>query len=272
MSDTAATVDGLAATADEAAGVAATYLRERFEDGALDAEYTAMDVKTAADVGAEERIVETIREAYPDHAIRSEEAGDLPGDGAYRWVVDPLDGTNNFAIGSPTFAVGVTAVADDSPDLPPGTPVAAAVHVPVTGERYVATRGGARVRYDGDPIGADDGDAVPLSHATVGVIIGSPVLNSSTLQDDHAAISAAVEGECKRVIQTWAPLVYWGLLARGRLDGFVCLHPDEREQAAGALLAREAGCVERGDGPLAVFAVDEGTADALWQRAIGAIE
>lgn len=271
MSDTLATVEGLAAVAEEAAGAAATYLRERFEDGSLEATYTAMDVKTAADVGAEERILDVVRESYPNHAIASEEAGELPGDGPYRWVVDPLDGTNNFAIGSPTFAVGVTAVAVDVPDLPPGTPVAAAVHVPVTGERYVATRGGG-VRCNGERVEAEDGDAVPLSHATVGVIIGSAVLNSPALQDDHAAITDAVEGECKRAIQTWAPLVYWGLLARGRLDGFVCFHPDEREQAAGALLAREAGCIERGEGPLTVFAIDEATADVLRERARNATE
>ena len=47
----------------------------------------------------------------------------------------------------------------------------------------------------------------------------------------------------------------------------MCLHPDEREQAAGALLAREAGCVERAEGTLSVFATTEGIAETLWDAA-----
>jgi fructose-1,6-bisphosphatase/inositol monophosphatase family enzyme len=82
MDDTAATVEELANVADRAAGTGPECLRERFDAGDLDAAYTAMDVTTAADVGAEERIFGALREAYADHAIAAEESGEHPGDGA----------------------------------------------------------------------------------------------------------------------------------------------------------------------------------------------
>jgi fructose-1,6-bisphosphatase/inositol monophosphatase family enzyme len=120
--------------------------------------------------------------------------------------VDPLDCTNNFAIGLSTFALGVTALA-----VAPGTgdddPVGTAVHVPVLRDSYVARRG-AGGAYNGMAVGVEDGDRVPCSHATVACVIGRPVLDSKRLQDRHAAITDTVATECKRLIQTWAPLVH----------------------------------------------------------------
>jgi myo-inositol-1(or 4)-monophosphatase len=80
----------------------------------------------------------------------------------------------------------------------------------------------------------------------------------------HREQVRAVRGVCKRVVETWAPVVYWGLLARGRVDGYVTFHPDDRERVAGELLAGEAGCHRREDGPLSAFARDERTLAALW--------
>jgi myo-inositol-1(or 4)-monophosphatase len=260
----------LARVADRAAGEAAAYLRDRFDAGDLDAEYTPMDVTTAADVGAEERILSTLREAYPGHEIAAEESGVHPGDGPYRWVVDPLDGTNNYAIGLPTFGVGVTAIDAGAGVAGTDEPVATAVRVPVLGDSYVATRDGG-VAYNGATVGVADGDSVAPSHATIACVLGEPVLRSDALMARHDAITDAVGDTCKRAISSWAPLVHWGLLARGRADGFVCFHADEREQAAGSLLAREAGCVVRRDGPLAVFAVSETIADDAWAAASDAL-
>ena len=220
----------------------------------------AGDVKTAADRGAERRVLGVLREAYPGHAVRAEESGHHEGNGVcgggYCWVVDALDGTNNFAAGVPTFGVAVTLLDGDGP-------VVTAVTVPVLEDTYLAHRGGG-VTYNGRPVTAEDGDAVPPSHATVASVIGKPVLADEALAGRHREHVRAVRGVCKRVVETWAPVVYWGLLARGRVDGYVTFHPDEREQVAGALLAAEAGCHRREDGPLTVFARDERTLAALW--------
>lgn len=249
-----------AAVARAAATDAGAYLRERFADGTLDAEHGAGDVKTAADRGAEERVLAVLREAYPGHAVRAEESGRHEGNGEadsdYCWVVDALDGTNNFAAGVPTFGVAVTLLDDEGA-------LVTAVTVPVLEDTYLAQRGGG-VTYNGRPVTAEDGDAVPPSHATVASVIGAPVLADDALFDRHRKQVRAVRRVCKRVVEAWAPVVYWGLLARGRVDGYVTFHPDEREQAAGELLAGEAGCHRRADGPLTVFARDERTLAALW--------
>ena len=178
-------------------------------------------------------------------------------------MVDALDGTNNFAAGVPTFGSVATAVDEAGP-------ATTAVHVPVLDDLYVATRDGG-VTHNGTEVAATDGDSVPLSHATVGTLIGPDVIHSEARMDEFDAVADSVETECKRVIRCWAPVVYFGLLARGRLDGFVCFHPPEREQVAGDLLAREAGCVERTAGALTVFGRDEDLTERLWTAAVDAL-
>jgi len=241
--------------AAEAVGRAGSYLRERFAAGDLKADFRAGDVKTRADREAERRVLETIEAAYPDHAIAAEESGERPGRSDRRWVVDALDGTNNFAAGVPTFGSAATLLDD-------ADPLATAVCVPVLEDLYVASRGEG-VTYNGTSLAADGPD-LPPSHATVAVVLGKPVLESDALAREYEALVADLEAAHKRVVRTWAPVVYWGLLARGRLGGFVSFHPDEREQAAGTLLAREAGCPERSEGALSAFARDERTRDAVW--------
>lgn len=61
------------------------------------------DLVTQADTAAERLIVERIYATYPDHAILAEESGAAAGN-TYRWVIDPLDGTTNFAQSIPIFA------------------------------------------------------------------------------------------------------------------------------------------------------------------------
>ncbi|WP_415379087.1 inositol monophosphatase family protein [Halosimplex sp. TS25] len=267
---TGADAAALADTAVRAVESAGEYLRETFRDGGTPADYTATDVKAEADREAERRVLDAVTDAYPDHRISAEESGDHPGDGAYRWVVDALDGTNNFTVGIPTFGVAATACDRQEPAGPEADPVATAVHVPVLDDTYVAERGGG-VRYNGRSVEVTDGVSLPPEKATVGMIIGPRVVSGGAERREWEAITDAVEPVCKRAIQTWAPVVYWGLLARGELDGFVCYYPAEREQVAGELLAREAGAVERADGPLTVFGADEAICDTLWDAASGAL-
>jgi myo-inositol-1(or 4)-monophosphatase len=269
----------LAETAARAVEAGGAYLGERFQSGATEAEYTAMDVKTAADHEAERRILDVLETEYPTFAVSSEEAGERDGEG-YRWVVDPLDGTNNFAAGIPTFGVAAAACGHTVPNgghpdagwmAGDPDPLAAAVSVPVLDDRYVATRGEG-VRYNGTRVTVSDGDHRALETGTVGMIIGKPVLTDDGKSAEWGAITDAVEFRCKRAIQTWAPVVYWGLFARGKLDGFVSFYPDEREQAAGHLLAREAGAHERSEGALSVFGATDAICDELWDAAAGALE
>ncbi|WP_135822235.1 inositol monophosphatase family protein [Halostella litorea] len=242
-------------TAVEACRAGGEYLRERFAAGTTDAEFDEHDVKAVADRESEKRMLSVIRDAHPDHHVYAEESGDHEGDGECSWIVDPLDGTNNFTAGLPTFATAAAVRRD-------GSPAAAAVYLPVLDDLYVAAAGDG-VRFNGATVTATGRDE-PVAHATVAFVIGHRVKREAAWMETATGIDAALTDRCKRRIETWSPTVHWGLLARGRIDGFVCYRPDREEQVAGELLAREAGCVARADGPLSVFATDGATADALW--------
>jgi myo-inositol-1(or 4)-monophosphatase len=193
-----------------------------------------------------------VRRAFPDHAVFAEEAGEFDGDD-YRWVIDPLDGTNNFAAGIPSFASSV-AVEDDDPLL-------AAVVLPATGETYVARRGEG-VHYDGETVDADSDLAT--SAATATLVVGREVPRDDELAARYRALRDALAEDVKRVVDSWAPTVHSGLLARGRIQVLVQFHPDDEEQAVTELLAAEAGAATRREGPLYVAGSDEARLEAVW--------
>jgi len=96
------------------------------------------DIVTEADIAAEHVAVELILSNYPNHAILAEEGGETAGDSQfseYQWVIDPIDGTTNYARGLPIFTVSV-AVAQN------GRPVAGALYEPLHDQMYHATLGG----------------------------------------------------------------------------------------------------------------------------------
>lgn len=224
--------DDLTAVAAEAVEASGDYLRETFRRGAVDAEFSSTDVKAAADREAETRIREIIDAHYPDHVFHGEESGKL-GEGDYRWVVDPLDGTNNFASGYPKFATAVAVLHKEMP-------VAAAIYEPVTEELYLAERD-AGATLNGEPLSATT--SLPLEHGTIALVVGLSVVTDPDGLTQVRELEAALREQCKRVVTTWAPCVDWGLLARGSIEGLVCVHPDIYEQHAGSLLAAESGIV-----------------------------
>jgi myo-inositol-1(or 4)-monophosphatase len=94
------------------------------------------DIVTEADHQADRIITTVIGNEFPDHGIFSEESERVHGDSRYTWLIDPLDGTGNFAHGNPNYAVSI-ALLEES------TPVMGVVYVPETGELFSA-------RADGD--------------------------------------------------------------------------------------------------------------------------
>jgi fructose-1,6-bisphosphatase/inositol monophosphatase family enzyme len=91
------------------------------------------DFVSEVDREAEQAVIRTLREAYPSHSILAEESG-ASGESEYQWIIDPLDGTTNFAHGYPCFAVSI-GLAEH------GEPVAGVVFNPVSGEMFTAARG-----------------------------------------------------------------------------------------------------------------------------------
>lgn len=237
-------------------------LRKRYRADDTVAEYRHYDVKAEADRAAEDRMVPVVRQAFPTHAVYAEEAGSFPGDESTRWIIDPLDGTNNFAAGLPTFASSIAVLKDGDPEL-------ATVYLPLTSELYFA-RAGDGVRYQGDPVRA--GRAMAIEESTVAFITGRDVPREPELQHQSAAIVRAVGTEVKRIIESWAPTVHSGLFSRGRIQGLVEFHPDTEEQPVTELFAREADGVGRTRRSLRVAAGDPELLDVLWEAATAAAD
>ena len=100
--------DAFREVAVDAARRAGAFLRSRFGSRpAVAYKGSPTNLVTEMDRGAETIIVEAIRARFPDHAILAEESGALPGAPAHRWIVDPLDGTTNYAHGLPIYGVSI---------------------------------------------------------------------------------------------------------------------------------------------------------------------
>ena len=248
------------------------YLRGAYQDGTSEVTHSAVDAKSTADVGAEERMLAVLEESLPEHTVDAEESGVHPGDDRYRWVVDPLDGTNNFEAGLPTFASAVTLVVD-------GEPALAAAYVPMPDDLYVCRRDRG-LRYGATPVDRAETPAPPPEAATVMSVVGHDVKREAATRAVSEAINRGIEAACKRRLESWCPTVHWGLLARGRIDGAVCYRPDEEEQSLGELFVEAVGYeTARGDdGTEPAAAGDDGEwfvaarTDPLFEELLAVVE
>jgi myo-inositol-1(or 4)-monophosphatase len=90
-------------------------------------------VLTQTDLEIGNKIIEAIEKSFPEHNIIDEEAGVLDKGSAFTWVVDPIDGTSNFANGIPTYGVMIALLQE-------ATPVASGIALPAFDECYIATK------------------------------------------------------------------------------------------------------------------------------------
>lgn len=191
------------------------------------------DVVTDVDLEAERIILETIRAAFPDDAIRSEETGWIGVEGDWLWLVDPLDGTNNFAVGLPAFGVAITL-------LYRREPVMGVVYESMT-ERLYSAVAGRGATCNGERLSVPPEKDKPLSKRTVGWIQGHGVQKESGAM----ALKSALDEQCRRSLRLWAPALLWTMLARGQVDGIVLYDSEGDDLYAGALIAKEAGVLVR---------------------------
>ena len=186
------------------------------------------DLVTEVDVQADHLIVDDILSVFPTHRIYSEEAGEGGAASDWVWHVDPLDGTNNFALGIPLYGVSISLSYQ-------GRIVLGVVHDSAMELTYVAVQDegawqGDR-RLQAKPKGA-------LAKSTISWIQGHGVT-----KDDQRALALRhhLEYSVKRVMRLWAPSLVWAMLARGDLHGVVLYNSEGEDLYAGLLLAQEAG-------------------------------
>lgn len=200
------------------------------------------DVVTYVDRECERRIVERIRAQYPGHAILGEETGAHgPADAEYRWLIDPLDGTNNYVLGIDYFGSCVTLCHD-------GDPIVAVMHNSTARHTYSAVAGHGTV-VDEHPI--EMPAPAVLEQATVAWTQG---YRTSAYDKERNSAFAALEYRARRVLRTWCPAVDWGLIVSGTVAGMVAYRSEEWDRIGGVLLAREAGATVRTAGAWTVAA------------------
>lgn len=188
------------------------------------------DFVTEVDHAAEAAIIDTLKAAYPQHAILAEESGasETHGEAEYVWIIDPLDGTTNFIHGFPQYAVSIALQHR-------GQLTQAVVYDPTRNELFTASRGrGAflndrRIRVS---------RRSHLRDCLIGT--GFPFRQLEHLEA-YLRIFKRVTEESAGVRRPGAAALDLAYVAAGRLDGFWEFGLSPWDMAAGALLILEAG-------------------------------
>ncbi len=220
-------IDRITETGIAAAHQGAETLRLRFEKISRISKKGRIDLVTEADTESEKRIIETIRTAFPEHAVLAEESGMKHGSPDHQWYVDPLDGTTNFANGLNLFCVSIAFAQS-------GEIVFGVVLSPFTEELFTAVKGGGAKRNN-RPIRVSS----PGTVADSLLVTGFPYdfKNAASVMQRFANCLQQAQG-IRRLGSAALDLCY---VACGRFAGYweQYLHP--WDTAAGVLIAREAG-------------------------------
>lgn len=218
-------------TAERAVEAGARMLRQgRSHVGALIAKGDR-DFATAVDLQIEERVKAMLHAELPGIPFLGEEEGGAKLDEGPLWVLDPIDGTVNFAHGSPLCAISLALVEDARPTL-------AVVDLPLLGERYVAATGAGAYR-NGHRIRISQVDS--LTEATIGMSDFAVGANAETENGVHLELTRTLATQALRLRMHGSEAVDLAWLASGRLDASVMLSSLPWDVSGGVLLVREAG-------------------------------
>ncbi len=185
-------------------------------------------VVTEADLASERHILSLIRRRFPDHNVVAEESGFQDRGSVYTWVVDPLDGTSNFAAGLPWFGVLVNV-------LECGSPLLAAMYLPIEDRLYFAARGQGATR-NGRPVHVTRESRWSRLLCAYGLDTGS----DPELVRRQGLLLGGLVGLARNVRATNS-LIDFAYTIDGRLGAVVNLNTRIWDIAAPALLLPEAG-------------------------------
>jgi len=187
-----------------------------------------INLVTEMDERAEELIVGRLASAFPDDAILAEERGAARGRSGRRWIVDPLDGTTNYAHGLAVFAVSIALEVDRRITL-------GVAYNPTADELYVAERGrGATVNDERLAVSA----TASLEQSLLAT--GFPY-NIRETRDTNLKEYAAFALRCRGVRRLGSAVLDLAWVAAGRFDGFWELRLGPWDVAAAGLFVEEAG-------------------------------
>jgi len=211
----------------------AIFVRSKYamRDGLrIETKREANDLLTEVDLAVQEEIVARIRKAYPDDAIFAEEAG-MSGPPTNRdartWLIDPIDGTQNFVRGLfPAFGISLAFAVG-------GRPVAGGVAVPGKGELYLAEQGGGAFR-NGERIRVSELDAIGSARAEVD--FSGPWDREEILERFGRLMVEIGQVRCH-----CAAVIGLCSIATGDMDAYVHVALNAYDYAAAMLIVEEAG-------------------------------
>jgi len=196
------------------------------------------DIVTAADRASERAVIARLRADFPHAAILAEESGSAAGTSDERWIIDPLDGTTNYAHGYPLYCVSIAYERA-------GELIAGVVYAPVLQECFAAQRGSGAQRNDA-PIAVSRIDRIGDAMVCTGFHPAD--------YERNAAYFGRASGRAQAVRRDGSAALDLAFVAGGRFDGFWEFDLHAWDVAAGTLLIREAGgCVTRVDGSAATL-------------------
>ncbi|HET7683203.1 MAG TPA: inositol monophosphatase family protein [Marmoricola sp.] len=200
-----------------------------------DTKSSGTDIVTEADRASEELIRRRLLGARPEDGFLGEEGEGIAGSSGVEWVVDPIDGTVNYFLGLPNYAVSIAAARD-------GQVVAGVVLNPVSGEEYTAARGSGAAR-NGRPISTRDPRPVAR------MVVSTGFSYEAAVRSRQAQAVAGLLAEVADIRRFGSCALDLCAVACGQSDGYVeeGVHP--WDHAAAGLVAEEAGArVELGRG------------------------
>ncbi len=188
-----------------------------------------VDLVTEADKACEALILKTIRAHFPDHSILSEETAALDQGGDYKWIVDPIDGTTNFAHGLPLYAISIAIVYK-------GKPIIGVVEIPALKESFWAQEG--RGAY----IGNKEIHVSKTAKLQQGVFAtGFPYAREGERYKKNMALFDAFYQAGQGVRRFGSAAIDLCFTAAGRFDGFWEYSLKPWDVAAGKIIMEEAG-------------------------------
>ena len=220
----------------EAAELAARLRREGVEVAGTKS--SPIDIVTAADRAAEDRIRSRLTELRPGDGFLGEESGAETGTSGLTWVVDPIDGTANYLYDLPNWSVSI-AVVEGEPDPATWTALAGVVAAPALHEVYTAAAGEGA--FLGDRRLAVRPPA-PLDRA----LLATGFHYTREIRSRQIPVAAALLSRVRDLRRAGGAALDLAGVAAGRLDGYFEQGLNPWDQAAGGLLVREAGGVVTG--------------------------
>jgi len=223
-------INNLTQTAIEAARQGGAILQDFAQKGfSIESKGESINLVTEADLQSEKAIIQSIRKAFPEHQILSEEQGlqDIPQH-PIKWIIDPLDGTVNFAHGFPMYNVSIGVEYE-------GTCIIGAIYDPTRNELFLGQQGrGATL--NGKPIHVSAAPKLAEALLVTGFAYDIHTATDNNLKEFGAFTVRA--GGMRRTGTAAIDLCY---IACGRLDGFWELQLKPWDTAAGKVIVEEAG-------------------------------